>query len=354
MGRQRTAPLVFWNTENCYQTRQLWTQRTFEAVILASILVLVSLLGILWMWVTIVTSAITVYVQNFKNKIIKPVLRFIVPDQRLEYTEFSENYLVVNDLIQSKIFERGRYPFDVTQDDCVSGRVGEVDINFSEVRVSLEKQSIWNLLNPPLSLVVRSRHILIAMAFVLSTLIRALQGLAYIEIRSLKRQSIDFQKFQEEIIEGRVTRKMIFKGLFFRTSFNKKLNCQTIILPKTLLKMPQNLSRFKGENVRLEDPEFERLFEVYADDQVEARYALSTSLMAKLVDFRKKAKRKVYLSLVKDRIFVAVASDRDLFEPRIFSTMLDFSAVQEYFEDLQLMIRIVDDLNLNRRIWIQS
>nr|HDN00938.1 DUF3137 domain-containing protein [Deltaproteobacteria bacterium] len=43
--------------------------------------------------------------------------------------------------------------------------------------------------------------------------------------------------------------------------------------------------------------------------------------------------------------------DRPLFEPGIFKSMLDFSEIKKYFEDLQVAIGIVEDLNLNTRIW---
>ena len=41
----------------------------------------------------------------------------------------------------------------------------------------------------------------------------------------------------------------------------------------------------------------------------------------------------------------------DLFEPRLFQTLLDFKPVRQYFEDIELAVGIVDDLNLNTRIW---
>ena len=50
-------------------------------------------------------------------------------------------------------------------------------------------------------------------------------------------------------------------------------------------------------------------------------------------------------------MFVAVTYTKRLFEPKIFTTLLDFEMVREYFEDLQLAAGIVDDLNLNTRIW---
>jgi Protein of unknown function (DUF3137) len=51
---------------------------------------------------------------------------------------------------------------------------------------------------------------------------------------------------------------------------------------------------------------------------------------------------------------VAIAYEEDLFEPKLFKSMLDLRPMQEYFEILQLMLGIVDDLNLNQRIWTKQ
>ena len=57
----------------------------------------------------------------------------------------------------------------------------------------------------------------------------------------------------------------------------------------------QSLNVFRGELIRLEDPEFESHFVVYGSDQIEARYILSTSLMARITDFKEKTGKKIYL-----------------------------------------------------------
>jgi hypothetical protein len=90
---------------------------------------------------------------------------------------------------------------------------------------------------------------------------------------------------------------------------------------------------------------------VDGSDRVEARYISSTNLMARLVRFRKRAKRNIYVSFVESKIYITAEYAEGLFEPRLFKTMLNFAPIQEYFEILQLMIGVVEDLNLNRRIW---
>lgn len=150
----------------------------------------------------------------------------------------------------------------------------------------------------------------------------------------------------------------IFKGLFFIGDFNKDFKGTTVVLPDTAEKMfgsmgnlfqSWNLSR--DELIKLEDPEFEKFFVVYGNDQIEARYILSTSLMKRIVDFKKKTNRNIHISFNSPKVFVAVSYRKSLFEPKIFTTLLDFTPIQEYFEDLQMAIGIVEDLNLNTRIW---
>ena len=110
----------------------------------------------------------------------------------------------------------------------------------------------------------------------------------------------------------------------------------------------------RDQLVKLEDPEFEKHFVVYSKDQIEARYILSTSLMRRIVDFKKKTKKDIHLSFVGSKVYVAISYVRDLFEPRVFQTLLSFEPIQQYFEDLSLAIGIVDDLNLNTRIWTKN
>jgi len=225
--------------------------------------------------------------------VIRRIIHFINED--LNYSQ--QDYIPKSTFILSKIFSTK--PNRYKGDDLVSGRIGATRIKFSEVHAEHESGSGKN----------RRRY-------------------------------------------------TIFKGLFFIGDFNKDFAGQTVVLPDTAEKLfgrigqkLQSLNIFRGNLIKLEDPEFERAFAVYGDDQIEARYILSTSLMKRIVDFKKKTNRKIFLSFIGSMVFVAVSYTKNIFEPRIFRTLLDFAPIREYFEDLQLALGIVDDLNLNTRIW---
>jgi hypothetical protein len=160
----------------------------------------------------------------------------------------------------------------------------------------------------------------------------------------------------------------IFRGLFFIADFNKHFQGRTFVLPdfaeSTLGRIGQKFQEWgskidtrQGELVKLEDPEFERLFAVHSTDQVEARYILSTSLMQRLSAFRQQRNAPVAVSFVDSQIFLTISSSKNHFEPpsiwRAQASMLQ-EDVEHYFQDVQLAERVVTDLNLNLRIWSKA
>jgi hypothetical protein len=153
----------------------------------------------------------------------------------------------------------------------------------------------------------------------------------------------------------------IFKGLFFIADFNKDLHGRTVVLPDTAEKLfglfgqtLQSWNSSYGQLVKLEDVEFEKEFVVYGTDQIEARYILSPALMERIVLFQRNVKTKIYLSFLGSKVFAAIPVQENMFEPKVFSSILDFNVIAEYYAQLQLGVGIVDELNLNTRIWTKE
>jgi len=233
------------------------------------------------------------YVTDFKSLVIERIVHFI--DDNLSYEP--ERCIDKSTFMLSKIF--AIKPNLYKGDDFVSGKIDATKIQFSELHAEYEIGSDE----------IRHRH-------------------------------------------------TVFKGIFFIGDFNKHFIGQTIVLPDTAEKLfgrlgqkLQSLNVFRGELILLEDPKFKSHFVVYGSDQVEARYILSTSLMARITDFKEKTGNKIYLSFIGSMVFVAISYTRNLFEPKLFKTLLDFGPIKRYYQDLALAIGIVDDLNLNTRIW---
>jgi hypothetical protein len=150
----------------------------------------------------------------------------------------------------------------------------------------------------------------------------------------------------------------IFHGLFAIADFQKNFTGSTYVLPDEaeanlgwIGQQLQGMNTSHGELIKLEDPEFEKLFVVYGDDQIESRYILSTSLMQRITRFRQKANVKVSIAFRGSKLYVAIHRNRDLFEPSLLTSYLKEGALDCYMEDLELIMGMVDDLNLNVNIW---
>lgn len=165
--------------------------------------------------------------------------------------------------------------------------------------------------------------------------------------------------------DRKTTWHTIFKGILFVADFNKHFGGITVVRPDNaerlfgfVGKKLQSLGASfggRGELISLDDPEFEKHFVVNATDQVEARYILSTSLMHRIVEFKQRTDKGIALSFYDSQVYVAITSNKNHFEaPSIFSpitTSLSVAQLQTYFEDLMLAIAIIDELDLNTRIW---
>ena len=255
-------------------------------------------------WIIFCRGCVANYRIGFKRNIIENIVNFISDgDRQLNYAAnlFIENKRrTINAFTHSQILRSEvKEPDYLHQEDCVYGSIGNTDLFFAEIFVE-------------------------------------------------DRQGGHVDEYGRE--QYRDLSKL-FHGLFFEARFAKNFVSRTFVLPNDVKSKVASINSWRGELIKLEDPEFDRRFRVYGDNQVESRYILSTNLMNRLVMFDRKAGRKVHLSFIDGFVYVAIPYRYRLFEPRLFKTMLSFTPLKEYFLDLQLMIGIVEDLNLNRRIW---
>ncbi len=152
----------------------------------------------------------------------------------------------------------------------------------------------------------------------------------------------------------------IFKGIFSHADFNKEIKGRTLVLPDTAEKLfgkwGQNLQKdsSKGKLIKMENPEFEKLFVVYGSDQIESRYILTPTMMEAMVNIRKKYNKNMYFSFIGSRVFVAMSFSQDLFEPRLFRSGVRFEDMENMNQQLSLIEIIIHEMNLNTRIWTKD
>ena len=236
------------------------------------------------------------YVVEFKTNLINPIIKFI--DQGLNYVP--DGYISSGAFSASKIFHQpyNRY----SGDDLVEGTLDKTKILFSELHVA--------------NIVHRDK---------------------------------------------RTEKHPVFDGMFFIADFNKHFKGQTFVLPDKAEKLFKGLGKFfqsmnwnYGQLVKMENIEFEKEFVVYSNDQIEARYIISLSMMERMLALKKRFNRPVYFSFINSNVNFAVALRGKQLEPTVLRSLDNRKIIDSYFGLLNDMIAIVDELNLNTRIWTKQ
>ncbi len=161
----------------------------------------------------------------------------------------------------------------------------------------------------------------------------------------VKFSDVEAISIKEDLYRNK-THRVLFAGLLFVADFPKRLKAVTQICSGT-----DEFRDYGGKRARMDDADFERYFRVYATDQIEARYALTPSLMENLKLLKMRFHRPINIVLTGDKICMAIRTGRDNFEPDLRRPLVGKGANRFYKDEIGGFLRIVEELRLNRKIW---
>jgi hypothetical protein len=129
------------------------------------------------------------------------------------------------------------------------------------------------------------------------------------------RRGCDFQLYEAHLEDEQGSGKnrrwvTTFRGQIIRIAFPKKFLGTTVVNRERFFKW----KRAGFERVGLESSQFERAFEVYGTDQVEARYLVHPAFMARLIDFEAAVGGKKVRCLFHAGDLVIVVEGPNMFE----------------------------------------
>ncbi len=137
----------------------------------------------------------------------------------------------------------------------------------------------------------------------------------------------------------------VFDGLLVKIPCPKKYQGVTYIRRNAI-----NLG-FNQNKVNLEDPEFEKYYDVYSSDQIEARYLITTSFMNRMVELAKKGiGQNITLSFEHGNVNIAVASSKDWFELPIMYSACNIAVYQSITLEIVTILSVIDSLRLDIKI----
>lgn len=159
-----------------------------------------------------------------------------------------------------------------------------------------------------------------------------------------------------------------FRGLLLELTFNKPFLGQTLVVPDRgvfsfmFQRCPSSMQR-----IELEDPEFEKCFEAYSTDPVEARYLLTTSFMERLLQLNqtlqywgnvgavgllpRRNAHTLRCSFLRGNVVLLVPCSANLFEAGgLFVAANHLEEIRSLLLQIHLVYRIIEDLKLAQRI----
>ncbi len=157
------------------------------------------------------------------------------------------------------------------------------------------------------------------------------------------RNSCSFELCEARLTKGSgKSREVIFSGQLFRVAFPHRFLGETVVLRDSgwfnRFDCPPHMAK-----VGLEDPHFEKIFEVFGTDQVEARAILTPAFMQRLVDLESAygGSHMRYAFTDGDLLIAIEASDK--FEiGGMFSTLVDRKRVEAIAHDIGAVFQLID------------
>lgn len=135
----------------------------------------------------------------------------------------------------------------------------------------------------------------------------------------------------------------VFRGVILEIDFHREFLGRTVVLrDKSIF----NRRKFEGmKRVGLVDPVFEKAFEAYGTDQVEARYLLTPDFMQRLVDLEKKFDGKqLRFGFLRNRLHIVVDAPNQFEAGSMFEPLTAPGRTQKILNEIDAIFAVIDGL----------
>lgn len=142
-------------------------------------------------------------------------------------------------------------------------------------------------------------------------------------------------------------RRTVFKGAIIKIHMNKNFEGITLIRPKGIRSTAHRL-----EEVKLEDVEFSKKYQVFSDNQIEARYLITTSFMERFQNIKTAYEAsEIYGAFYDNYIYIAPRCNKDLFSlAHLSKTLIDEEQYDVLFDEFASILTLVDHFKLNMKL----
>ena len=155
---------------------------------------------------------------------------------------------------------------------------------------------------------------------------------------------------EAEYTKGRGRNKTtIFEGVIVKLSMNKDFKGHTVIKADSIFHTsPSSALR----HTTLEDVVFENKYDVFTDDEVEARYLITPSFMERMNNVKMAFEATgITCAFYRNKLILTIPTCRDLFS--LCSLVKPIDDTRQYFqmyEEIISIIKLIDHFKLDQKI----
>ncbi len=143
----------------------------------------------------------------------------------------------------------------------------------------------------------------------------------------------------------------VFKGVFLHATFPEEASGEIKIWPRNRYHYySRAIKEFTWDDAVNVDHEimndwFRSQFVTFALEDTHVIGILSDPMQEALASYVYETGKEMFMAFSDQEIYVAVTEEKDLLEPYIFRSNLSFELVREFFEDVNMLLKIIEDFD---------
>lgn len=263
-------------------------------------------------------------IQEFRSKFKPNVMNLI-----LDFVDNSVNYGTLKydgkrkvekkRFLASQIFKTPAPQYN--GEDYISGKIGELDFELSELNVREYSK-------------VRSR-------------------LNYV-FRGIFLYAKMNQKTVGEFLEKEMLGEVLilpkkFKPYLSKTIRSFNLKGGELVDEETLLTINLYDEQIGDEetdvNKEMLAKKMAKHFLIYATEGTDIARKLSRRMQRTILSFREQTDNELYVSFIKNEIYIAITEPDDILEPYVFRSNVSFELIYEFYEEIDLLMNMLEDFD---------
>lgn len=152
----------------------------------------------------------------------------------------------------------------------------------------------------------------------------------------------------------RTTYITIFKGRWMVFDFNKNFKANVQVCQKRFgnNKVNSLFSKNKLQKIEMESQEFNKIFQVYAQQPLDAFYILTPKIMEKVINLDNRNQGKLLLCFVDNKLHVGIYDNKDSFEHgSVFVKIKQEETSERISQDILKITMFIDELELDNDLF---